>query len=81
MVNETVGAHKKREEVTKMGRTAAQTLMEEGALRTRQEDLLEFIKGKFGSIPQDIENKIRLMQDADRLKMLIRNVVHEGMVD
>ena len=84
-LNETVKDHKRREEVSKMGRTAAQALIEEGevrgALRTRQEDLLEFMLGKFGSIPQGIESRIQSIQDVDRLKTLIRKVIHASSID
>ena len=85
VVNEMVKDHNKQEEVLKMGRTAAQALMEagevRGALRTRQEDLLEIIRGKFGSIPQRIEARIQTIQDVDRLKTLIRNVIHVSSID
>ena len=88
-VNETVKDHHRREEVNKMGRTAAQALieegkeigMEQGALRTRQEVLLELIQGKFGSIPQQIERRIQLIRDIDRLKTLTRKIIHASNID
>ena len=85
VVNETVKDRKRREEVSKMGRTAAQALIEEGkemgVLQARQEDLMEFMRGKFGSIPQRIENKIQAITDIDHLKGLIRNVIHVVSID
>lgn len=85
LVDETVKDNRRREEVVKMGRTAAQALIEEGevrgALRTRQEDLLEFMQGKFGLIPQNIEHRIQAIQDVNRLKALIRNIIHANSID
>ena len=89
LVNDTVKDHNRREEVLKMGRTAAQALMEEGkeigmeqgALQTRQEDLLEFMRVKFSSIPQEIENRIRAIRDINRLKTLIRDVVRANDIN
>ena len=85
VVNDTVKDHQRREEVLEMGRTAAQSLMEEGRelglLQARQEDLLEFMRSKFNSIPQEIENRIQTIRDRDRLRTLIRNVVHASSID
>ena len=68
-----------------MGKTGAQALIEEGiergALRARQEVLLEFVQSKFGSIPQRIEDRIQVTRDMDRLKTLIRNVIHANSID
>ncbi len=81
LVDETVKDRNRREEVSKMGRTAAEALMEEGALRTRIEVLLELIQGKFGSIPQRMERRIQLIRDIDRLKTLTRNIIHASSID
>jgi hypothetical protein len=85
LVDETVKDRNRREEVAKMGRTAAQAVMEEGevrgTLRTRQEDLLEVMRGKFGGVSQNMENKIQAIRDIDRLKALLRNVIHASSVD
>ena len=85
LVGETVKDRNRREEVLKMGRTAAQALIEEGnelgVLQARQEDLLEFMRSKFNSIPQEIENRIQTIRDIERLRALIRNVVHAGSID
>ncbi|MBI1925968.1 Rpn family recombination-promoting nuclease/putative transposase [Candidatus Poribacteria bacterium] len=85
LVTETVKDHQRREEVAKMGRTGAQALLEEGkglgALQTRQEVLRELMQDKFGSIPQQIETRIQAIQDVDRLKMLIRNVIHASRIE
>lgn len=64
-----------------MGRTAAQALMEEGALRTRREDLLKFMRGKFQSVPVSIEQKILTIQDVDKLGNLIDTVISANTID
>ena len=81
LVDETVKDRNRREEVSKMGRTAAEALMEEGALRTRREVLLELMQDKFGSIPQQIERRIQFIRDIDRLKTLTRNIIHASNID
>jgi len=81
LVDETVKDHQRREEVLKMGRTAAQALMEEGALRTRREDLLKFMRGKFQSVPVSIEQKILTIQDVDKLGNLIDTVISANTID
>ena len=64
-----------------MGRTAAQALMEEGALRARQEDLLKFMRGKFQSVPASIEQKIKTIRDLHKLANLIDNVISANAID
>ena len=85
VVNETVKNRKRREEVLNMGKTAAQALIEEGkeigVIQARQESLLEFMRGKFGSIPQRIENRIQAIRDIDQLKGLIHGVIHASSID
>ena len=68
-----------------MGRTAAQALMEEGevrgALRTGQEFLIEFIQGKFGSIPNSVERQIKAIRDIQKLRELTRRVPKANSID
>ena len=81
LVDETVKDHQRREEVNKMGRTAAQALMEEGALRTRQEDLLKFTQARFGRVPSAVEQKIVQIQDMDKLSTLIERVARANNIN
>ncbi|MBC8232723.1 Rpn family recombination-promoting nuclease/putative transposase [bacterium] len=85
LVNETVKDYNRREEVAKMGRTAAQALMEEGeirgVLRARREDLLKFIRGKFQSVPTFVEQKILTIRDVNKLSVLIDNVISANSID
>ena len=78
IVNETLTDHQRREEVLKMGRSAAQALMAEGevrgALRTRQEDLLKFMQARFSHVPSAVEHRILQIQDMDKLSRLIEDV-------
>jgi hypothetical protein len=85
LVSETVKYHQRREEVLKMGRTAAQALIEEGkelgALQTGQDLLIEFIQSKFGSVPLSIEQQIKAVRDMNRLRELTRRVPKANSVD
>ena len=81
LVNETVKDRHRREEVSKMGRTAAQALIEEGALQARQEALLDFIQSKFDSIPDSIERRIQAIQDMNKLRELTRRVPKANSID
>ena len=81
VLDETVKNHNRREEVLKMGRTAAQALMEEGALQTGQEFLIEFIQSKFGSVPGGVERQIKAIRDMNRLRELTRRVPKANNVD
>jgi len=54
---------------------------ERGVLRTRQEVLLELMQDKFGFIPQQIERRIQLIRDIDRLKTLTHNIIHASNID
>ena len=64
-----------------MGRTAAQALIEEGALQTGQEFLIEFIQSKFGSVPGGVERQIKAIRDMNRLRELTRRVPKANNVD
>ena len=85
LVEGTVKDRNRREEVSKMGKTAAQALIEEGkelgALQTRQEDLLKFMRGKFQSVPVSVEQKILTIRDANKLSTLIDNVISANTID
>jgi len=85
VLDETVKDHNRREEVLKMGRTAAQALIEEGeergAIRTRQEVLLELMQDKFGSVPGNVEEQIQSIRDMNRLRELTRRVPKANSVD
>ena len=76
IVANAVQDRKRREEVNKMGRTIAQELIEEGVekgiIQTNQERLIELIQFRFQSIRQEINDKIRSIQNADRLTALFR---------
>jgi hypothetical protein len=85
IVNETVTNNRRREEVAKMGRTAAQALMEEGevrgALKTGQEFLIEFMHSKFGPIPNNVEQRIKAIEDINSLRELTRRVPKANSID
>jgi hypothetical protein len=89
VVNETVKDYNRREEVLKMGRTAAQALIEEGiglgieqgALRTRREDLLKFMQARFGQVPIVLEREILAIQDMNKLSHLIERVARANDID
>jgi len=89
VVNETVKDHNRREEVSKMGRTAAQALIEEGkeigieqgALQARQEDLLKFMQARFSHVPSAVEQKILAIRDMDKLSTLIERIARANNIN
>ena len=89
LVNETVKDYKRREEVAKMGRTAAQALIEEGiglgieqgALRASREALFKFMRSKFQSVPVSVEQKILTIRDVNKLSVLIDKVISANSID
>jgi len=81
LVEGTVKARNRREEVAKMGRTAARALIEEGALQTGQEFLIEFMQSKFGSVPSNVKEQIQTIRDINRLRELTRRVPKANSVD
>ncbi len=76
-------------EVSNMGRTIAQTLIEEGMeigvekgiIQTNQERLIELIQFRFPSIRHEINDKIRSIQDVDRLTVLFRRALSINSID
>ena len=93
IVADVVQDRKRREEVSKMGRTIAQALIEEGKeigveigvekgiIQTKQEDLIELIRFRFQGIRPEINDKIRSIQDADRLTTLFRHALGANSID
>jgi len=97
IVTGVVQDRKRREEVSKMGRTIAQELIEEGkeigmemgvergmekgVIQTNQERLIELMQFLFQSISPEINDKIRSIQDADRLTALFRRALSAKSVD
>ena len=76
-----------------MGRTIAQALIEEGKeigmeigvekgiIQTKQEDLIELIQFRFQDISSEINDKIRSIQDVDRLTALFRRALSVNSID
>jgi len=85
VVANTVQERKRREEVSKMGRTIAQALIEDGVekgiIQTKQEVLIDLIQFRFQDINPDINNKIRSIQDVDRLTALFRRALSANSID
>ena len=97
IVTDAVQDRKRREEVSKMGRTIAQALIEEGKgigmeigvergmeigvergiIQTKQEDLIELMQ----FIKPEVNNKIRSIQDVDRLTALFRRALSANSID
>jgi len=97
VVQNAVQDKKRREEVSKMGRTIAQALIEEGMeigvekgmgigvekgiIQNKQEYLVELIQFRFQGIRPEINDKIRSIQDADKLTMLFRHALSANSID
>ena len=93
VVTESVGEKLRREEVEKMGKTTAQVLIEEGIergikqgkrqgiIQSKQEDLFELMQVKFNSVPKQIEDRIKTIQDIDELTLLFRRGLTAKNID
>jgi len=97
MVIDAVQDRKRREEVSKMGRTIAQALIEEGKeigieigvekgmekgiIQTKQEDLIELVRFRFQGVRQETDDNIRNIQDVDRLTALFRRALSANNID
>ena len=56
-------------------RTGIQTGIQTGLIAARQEDLIEIIRERFGSVPEMVEARIRAMEDSAKLQAAIRQSV------
>ena len=89
IVTDAVQDRKRQEEVSKMGRTIAQALIEEGMeigvekgiVQTKQEVLIDLIQFRFSSIRPEINDKIRSIQDIDRLTSLFRRALSANSIE
>ena len=97
MVIEMAQDRKRREEVSEMGRTIAQALIEEGKeigmeigvekgmergiIQTKQEDLIELIRFRFQGVSSEADGKIRSIQDVDKLTSLFRSALSADNID
>ena len=85
IVTDAVQNRKRRGEVSEMGRTIAQALIEEGVekgiIQTKQEYLIELIRFRFQSIRSGIDDKIHSIQDVDRLTALFRRALSANSIN
>ncbi|MBC8234824.1 Rpn family recombination-promoting nuclease/putative transposase [bacterium] len=93
LVTESVHETTRQREVVKMGKTTAQVLIEEGEkrgekrgeirgmLRAKQEDLLRLIQVRFGSVSQDVEDKIKATSDVSHLTVLFEQGLIANNID
>jgi len=75
VIQRGMGEGCRREEIEEMGKTIAQALMEEGAQRAKQEDLLVLLEEKFGPLPAGIPEQVREIEDLERLSSLLRGIL------
>ncbi|MBM3238686.1 hypothetical protein FJZ31_20525 [Candidatus Poribacteria bacterium] len=89
IVTNAVQDRKRREEVSKMGRTIAQALIEEGMeigvekgiVQTKQEVLIDLIQFRFQSIRPEINDKIRSIRNVDNLTALFRRALGANSIE
>jgi len=93
IVQNIVQDRRRREEVSKMGRTIAQALIDEGKeigmeigvekgiIQNKQEYLVELIRFRFQSIRPEINAKIRSIQDTERLTALFHRALRANSID
>ena len=55
--------------------------VEKGIIQTRQEDLIELIQFRFRDIRSEINDKIRSIQDVDRLTALFRRTLSANSIE
>ena len=55
--------------------------VEKGIIQTKQEDLIELIRFRFQSIRPETNNKIRRIQDVDRLTALFRRALRVSSIN
>ena len=58
-----------------------QAILREGAAAARQEDLLTLLQERFGTVPPDVESRIRSTTDLNRLQAALRQVLHISAPD
>lgn len=58
-----------------------QMILREGRAEARQEDLLDILRDRFGTVPPDVENRILAATDAVALKTAIRAALHVASPD
>ena len=58
-----------------------QMILREGRAEARQEDLLDILRDRFGTVPPDVENRILAATDAVALKAAIRAALHVASPD
>ena len=82
----------KREEARKMARTLADEWLEDiekgreegmklGALRAKQDGVLQLLEEKFGHIPARVEKRVRALEDTEALDVLLKQVLHADSLD
>jgi transcription termination factor NusB len=61
--------------VTSVERIGIRKGLEQGVLTTRREMVLEVLDERFGQVPASISNAVNQIEDKDRLKVLLRQVL------
>jgi hypothetical protein len=67
---------REREEVAVMGLTVAEQLKAEGELHACRQILRLQLEERFGSLPADLEREIESIDDLQRLRAGLRQVLH-----
>lgn len=67
--------------VTSIERRAIQKGIEQGALQTRHEAILEILEGRFQSVPEELATQITKLTNLDQLKRLLRDAVVVGSIE
>jgi hypothetical protein len=70
-----------RQEIHEMGRSMADVLKEEGALKKSQETLLRLLKRRFGDVPAAVSATIRATDDPEQLDEWLDQVVTAATLD
>ena len=67
--------------ITSVERIATQKGLEQGVLTDRREMVLEALDERFGEVPSSISETITQIEDRDRLKALLRQVIRSTSLE
>lgn len=81
IIEESILDKSRREEVKKMGKTIAQSLIDEGIEKGMQQLLIDALEIKFGSIPSDIIKSINNITGKETLKSLHYYAINSNNID
>lgn len=85
IIEDNVNEKNRKEEISNMGRTIAQELIEEGieigTITTKQDALIRLLKVRFGIVSESFAGRIKLIRDVDQLDELFDHAIIAERLD